>query len=449
MGQGGARRWRRVACAVCLVLSGIVVGACGAGGDVCAGTALEVKPVEHGVVWQNRVTCTGEVDAEDGCSLRFPARVWAFTKCDALVIHLGAGGPTGASLISLQLDIVDDVVDGASAKVVIGCDDPPCREPPRVISGSVIPDAVSGDPDGRNAGQFSLAFANGTATGTYDTHGLVASRWWVMDSMDVADAPDQAGDLAWDLDYDGIADNRLGRFLAAIPGHQAAADVAVATGRAIQLFGFSESVPLTTQRAVSLYVLPGVDSDVPANPGDDFSGSEEFVLVRGAQDTFAIGDIAAGRFSGSAERVTMRLPLTQHGGVVALPIVRFGVGGTLAERTITQGMVGGAVHRDDIETVLLPALHDSFVASVAADCIGLVCEPGSAGEYILATYDADGDGAISYDEVADNSDIQRALAPDLDVYDSDGNFNPNGDGVLDSVSLGFHFTAVSARAVPQ
>jgi hypothetical protein len=52
----------------------------------------------------------------------------------------------------------------------------------------------------------------------------------------------------------------------------------------------------------------------------------------------------------------------------------------------------------------------------------------------------DGDGAVSIDELRTHALIQSLLQPDLDLFDASG--SPGTDGTLDSLSLGYGFSAV-------
>jgi hypothetical protein len=72
-----------------------------------------------------------------------------------------------------------------------------------------------------------------------------------------------------------------------------------------------------------------------------------------------------------------------------------------------------------------------------------MCEDGSAGASVLTFFDTDGDCLIPVAELMENSLIEATLRnPDLDLLDATGAFNPNDDGVPDSLSLAIGFTAV-------
>jgi hypothetical protein len=56
-----------------------------------------------------------------------------------------------------------------------------------------------------------------------------------------------------------------------------------------------------------------------------------------------------------------------------------------------------------------------------------------------------GDGHIATCEVSENAIIQNVLQPDVQLFDSNGNFSPNSANTdKDSLSVGLGFTAVRA-----
>ena len=56
------------------------------------------------------------------------------------------------------------------------------------------------------------------------------------------------------------------------------------------------------------------------------------------------------------------------------------------------------------------------------------------------------DGRISYCEVSTNAIIKNVLAPDVDLFDTAGNYRPNPANTdKDSLSVGFAFIAVGAK----
>ena len=82
--------------------------------------------------------------------------------------------------------------------------------------------------------------------------------------------------------------------------------------------------------------------------------------------------------------------------------------------------------------------------TVQQDCSGVhpnCCTPNSQGEDLIGTFDSDGSCDITVDELKDNALLSGLLSPDLDLFDAEGFYVPNDDGVKDSLSLGVGFNA--------
>ena len=75
----------------------------------------------------------------------------------------------------------------------------------------------------------------------------------------------------------------------------------------------------------------------------------------------------------------------------------------------------------------------------------MCCEDGSAGEQVLTLFDANGDCTVTTEELLASDLVDGTIRnPDLDLFDGDSDeFNPNQDGVKDSISLGVGFSAVA------
>ena len=105
-----------------------------------------------------------------------------------------------------------------------------------------------------------------------------------------------------------------------------------------------------------------------------------------------------------------------------------------------------------VQSTLVPRIAQSLTAQVQAN-------PNSSSSMQLESiFDTGGctnpdgsqasarDFTISTCEVAQNSLIQNLLAPDVQIYDSQGRYAPNpANTTRDSLSVGFAFTAVPAR----
>jgi hypothetical protein len=98
--------------------------------------------------------------------------------------------------------------------------------------------------------------------------------------------------------------------------------------------------------------------------------------------------------------------------------------------TVTNGLLAGVVSKSDLE--------QSFVPGIKAVLDDTLADPNTdqkEKDLLLKLFDKDNDGAISLEEVKQNSLIQTILAGDIDL---------NKDGVKE-LSLGLTFEAVGAK----
>jgi hypothetical protein len=68
----------------------------------------------------------------------------------------------------------------------------------------------------------------------------------------------------------------------------------------------------------------------------------------------------------------------------------------------------------------------------------------STSKTILDLFDDNKDGDITTAEIEMDPLIMALLAPDVDLLDATGKFNPRSDGEKDSLSLGLGFTCGAA-----
>lgn len=276
--------------------------------------------------------------------------------------------------------------------------------------------------------------------------------WYVMDAIRVPESADQAVGVALDIDRDGRPDNALGGLLAAL---HSTADLAIASvqtelvesGRILQLVGI-DAASLDDADGVPVVVSRG--SDLDGDAADNFSGAEPFALdpLDGA-DGQLVGMIAAGRLRAGPGTIPIQLAMF---GVTPEVIALRGVGGRLRTAAsvdgLTLGRLCGALSDEEVDGTLLPAMAAAVDSLVRRDCPGGACTPDTQGEQLAALFDDNEDGTVPEEEFRDNSLIASTIGnPDLDLFDADGVFDPNVDGIKDSLSLCLGFTAVPARAI--
>jgi hypothetical protein len=273
-------------------------------------------------------------------------------------------------------------------------------------------------------------------------------RQYVIDFVGVPTSAVDAQQYGIDLDGDPAnrPDNALGQILSTLVGQadapvQEAMDGAIADGTILHLLDLDTS-------ALEVRLLIGKDCDAVPNPLDNFSGSELFHVREDDPGnpplpaSLLTNDLTAG-----PGVVTLQL-IILNGPPIRLPLHGARIEGVFAVDGVTGAKLGGAVIEADVDSLVVPALADSLQTTVAADCAGApptCCSAGSTGESLVELFDADGDCAITLDEVRTNDLIASLLSPDVDLFDSEGNFNPRVDEIKDSLSLGVGLLAVPAR----
>ncbi len=124
---------------------------------------------------------------------------------------------------------------------------------------------------------------------------------------------------------------------------------------------------------------------------------------------------------------------------------------------LMNGELQGSVKEQDVQTIVVPAIAKLLTETVMQN-------PGTpTSMQILQLFDVGdgnggtctnpdgtmgkpGDGIISPCEVAMNNIIQNVLAPDVQIYDANGNYAPNPANTnRDSLSLAVGFKAVAAK----
>lgn len=278
---------------------------------------------------------------------------------------------------------------------------------------------------------------------------------YVVNTVDVPTSAAEATQLGLDIDFDGTGtvDNKLGEILAVLAGQggndpQAFIDARLADGTILQLINI-KATSLSDAMRVGFSLYVGEDADMPANPDDNFTGFEEFLISSGSPtDSLLAGNITAGHVSGSDGSIPLLVTVSDQVDPVLLNLVGARVECDVDGTGVMNGKLAGGITKEQVQNDILPALHQSFSITVAADCTGTTCTPGSAGEDLLNLFDENADGEITLAELENNILLTNLLAPDMDLLDEEGFLNPNSDGELDTLSFGVGFTAVGALFIP-
>jgi hypothetical protein len=283
--------------------------------------------------------------------------------------------------------------------------------------------------------------------------------------------------FAFDLNGDQTLDNQLGGILGAlaaqIPNLQMTVDDAVKSGSVIILMEeTSKDATFRNDSATGVIVAKGSTVTAPV-----FDGSGNFTVDPAFASINALfkGKIVAGKYTSNNPAVTtspvsltLDVPLIQGQAPLELNIVGGRITFTSDSGQLMSGQINGAVRASDVRQKIVPLAANLLTTNVASDPMAMK----SSTQQILSIFDkggtpdpacngtckndagdrvgqcaVSGDKIIDECEVATNSLLQNALAPDVQLFSDDGStYHPNPDNKhKDSLSLGLGFTAVGAH----
>ncbi|MGZ3437916.1 MAG: hypothetical protein ACXVDD_00280 [Polyangia bacterium] len=278
--------------------------------------------------------------------------------------------------------------------------------------------------------------------------------------------PMRRTDYALDLNGDGRADNQFGNIYGALEGQNLGVQ-----NDATQAVNSGQSLTLIDAYADDFSADACAASDVEAaDPmaSPDFSGAGHFTVDAAAVPGHFAGTFAAGTFSSlplpasAATPVIMTLKLPLLGAIIGVPLVGAHAQYTrAADGTVTGGQLNGAIRNSDVQNILVPALAASLTAQVqvtplssrAMELLFLFDNGGKADPTCVAgtcknpdgTCAVEADQKIDVCEVATSGLLQNVLAPDVQMFDANGNYQPSPDNThKDSLSIGLGFSAVPA-----
>jgi hypothetical protein len=269
-------------------------------------------------------------------------------------------------------------------------------------------------------------------------------------------------EFALDLNGDSRPDNQLGNIMAALNSQnlqpQIALSAAVASGDDLLLIDVTTSSFSSDPCAVTRVQY--------ANPqaSPDFSGSGSFTVASSPAPVSLLGAIGSADFSTSegAEPISLQILLPFATALVPVTLIDAHLTFSLSQDgTPTVGQVNGAIRESDIMGQVIPEVARQLNLQVTTNAtlfdggppnpnnsqLLQIFDVGctSAGLNFDGTPAEMGDGKIASCEVSQNAIIQAVLAPDVQLFDANGNFAPNPDNTSkDSLSVGVGFTAVGA-----
>ncbi|HWO22063.1 MAG TPA: hypothetical protein VNO30_25045 [Kofleriaceae bacterium] len=277
---------------------------------------------------------------------------------------------------------------------------------------------------------------------------------WVIDNQLVPMNNNQAREYGLDLNGDQVIDNQLGLVIATLSGQgfdiQAATSTAVARGSILMLAEAQLGGSAPTAAMFTMYTGAN-PRPAPCNSPTDttcrrhLGGTGMFDLAPGsARDLPLGGTILSNTLTAGPGHLQVAL-LFGFGG--AAPVVLDLIGAhvrlqLVSANAVGQSVIAGAISQSQVDTRLLPAIHQTASAVEMADCPGTAppdcgCAIGSDGKTYLGLFDTmPKDCVITLDEIRNNSLIKSLLAPDMLI---------EGQAAL---SVGFAVTAVKATFTP-
>jgi hypothetical protein len=166
-----------------------------------------------------------------------------------------------------------------------------------------------------------------------------------------------------------------------------------------------------------------------------FDGSDKFTLDSAMPaPTPIIGSLTNGHFAGGPGAAKVQIFLL--GRTVEVNLIGVRLEADVSAQGCINGKLGGALTVEEFHDNILPPIVDELNLVVKAD--------QTAANTLLPTFDSDSNGQITSQELESNPLFMIATAPDMDLLDASGAFNPGQDGVKDSYSVGLGFTCVPA-----
>ncbi len=315
------------------------------------------------------------------------------------------------------------------------------------------------------SGALSLAACGdggGTPECTTPSMGMTAKM--VVKTLTLPNNGAPATKFAFDLNGDGKQDNQLAAIITALgaagmggPMPQASVDTAVSSGSLVVLFNES-ALALDNNDCAQTTLQAGTFAGATAMPATKpkFDGTDTFAVNAAiGQGTFK-GAIKNSVFTSNSPvttknpvTVTLGLPLTA-GAPIPLTVSGARITFTKNASGAIGGVINGAIKFSDVKANIIPAVADLLTAQVAKDPPGM---PGTIANLFDTgtgctatdknqdgTVAASGDQKVAICEVSNNSLIKSVLIPDVQLYDSAGNWAPNKENTTkDSMSLGLGF----------
>ena len=253
-----------------------------------------------------------------------------------------------------------------------------------------------------------------------------AYHTYVQTGWELPTTQDQARDLGFDVDDDGMPDNQGGALVSALGGIgldlTGASATAFASGDVVTLHRLRADA-LTDDDSVSWEVLVGQARTTPPR----FDGSETFAIAgSGGALVGAIGD---GHLAAADGTIVIRVPFFPGQHPVPLPLT-----GAQLEVDLSnggcRGRIGGVLRASDRDLTVLPIVAEQAIGHMAAHPEHRFTVTA------IEVFDRDHDGAVTAAEITRMATSVFVLDVDLDADDQ-----------ADGMSIALGFTCAPATAV--
>jgi hypothetical protein len=244
---------------------------------------------------------------------------------------------------------------------------------------------------------------------------------WVASQITLNVDADKVG---FDFTGDGKVDNRLAQIYATVSGlasinAQSLSDTQVTHGAVILLMeanasSFTDGSAHGRVLQGSMPMPPACTDETDVTCGHHLDGKGSFVAVTPAPELSA-GKVKAAQLSfGPGEG---SLPVFMSNTPVWVPLHKAQLTGKVTSEGLTDGVYGGAIASDDVNTIVLPELQVTIAATIMRDCPTgpASCASNSTGQQYLTLLDADKDGKVTIEELKANNLIMGLLQPDVDL----------------------------------
>lgn len=284
--------------------------------------------------------------------------------------------------------------------------------------------------------------------------------------------PQTKSDFAIDLNGDNRVDNQLGSIVSILKTENLSVQDGVTqavTAGTLVILGTETSMDATfqTDSCASTKIQLGDSTTAPPK----YDGTDTFTASTSAAPGTFNGPITGGKFK-SSNPVTTKAPVSL---TILLPLiagaapVELDVEGAQitynrdAAGAVTGGELHGFLTQKSVQSKVVPNVAMLLTSKVGEanptstdmqigsifDTGGAASPAGSACGATCTNPDGTcataGDKIISICEVSTNNLIQQVLAPDIQMFDAQGNYAPNAANTTkDSLSLGLGFTFVKA-----